>query len=154
MEEEQKSSEYFRGWTKADVREFEVTTPRLSPGKAAWVFWLGLGILLLTIEFLPSLDDSILLGAVIRVVFGLLVVTWVWSDGMARGWQADRVLFFVIWAMLIPEIFVPLYLVRSRGWRGAFVSLWRFGLYLLIWMVALVAVFWLAEVLGLPVTLD
>ncbi|MES1940414.1 hypothetical protein T5B8_09231, partial [Salinisphaera sp. T5B8] len=75
-----------------------------------------------------------------KLVLNGLAVVWLYADAKSRGWHADRIGLYVSIAAILIELVMPVYLIRSRGWRGALITVLRFCLYLLAFAVMLTAV--------------
>ncbi len=62
-----------------------------------------------------------------RAVIMLCCIGWMRFDSAERG-QADPKNYYPL--LLIPELMVPLYIIRRRGWRQFLVWLLKFALFL------------------------
>jgi hypothetical protein len=102
---------------------------RLSVPFAIKLFWGTLAAVLLFSLFGPrQAADSNAFHLLAKIVLNVNVALWVYADGRARGFAPDSFRFnlFVTGSALLTEIVVPVYLVKSRGWKGAAISSWRF----------------------------
>jgi hypothetical protein len=95
------------------------------------VYTVGLSILAARDALIPPPEKSRTLWT---IAFGLILTWWVYSDREARKFKLPfEFEYFVLFAW---PIVVPYYLCRRLGWRGLFVGLGIFGLYLLPFLTA------------------
>ena len=115
--------------------------PAIRPQRAAALFWLALAASVLVDGYL-ALPFSRAGWYLItnKLVLNGLAVVWLYADAKSRGWHADRIGLYVSIAAILIELVMPVYLVRSRGWRSALITVLRFCLYLLAFAVMLTAV--------------
>lgn len=113
----------------------------IKPGAGVAIFWLGLFTLLVGDHLLgAAVTESVWYAAGLKLALNLLVVIWLLSDSSRWGWEAPRVQLYAILSMLFTEICVPIYLVKTRGWKGAGKSvLWFLG-YSVLFIIALLIV--------------
>ena len=122
---------------------------RLSLRAAAALFWTGVVVFLGLLEFLPeSITDRRWFTLGWKAAFNLFVMLWVIADARARDFGEERVKWYVHLSAVLPEFTVPVYLVRSRGWRGAIKAAMRFFGYLFLAAALVVAASGITKVLG------
>lgn len=106
---------------------------RLTVRATAILFWSALVVFLAIATFLPkSLSGSGWLALVEKITLNLLVALWVLADGRAHKFEAERLQSYAIFSALLTEIALPIYLVKSRGWKGAGKTSLRFIGYLAV----------------------
>ena len=95
-------------------------------------FWGGLLLLMLLQTFLPpAILKANGLTFALKFLVRLLAGFWVYADALARNWEDQRARGYLLASAIIPEIAVPVYAVKSRGWKGAgLLTLKFFGLFL------------------------
>lgn len=111
----------------------DVVNRAASVQNTAILFWVVLGMYLLFESYAPasvSSDStySILAKTLVRAAIAL----WAYADARARNYQREWLIILMIVTINLPEIVVPVYLVISRGWKGAAKSTLRFIGYLLL----------------------
>lgn len=100
-----------------------------SPWWAAALFWLGIIAMVLADALLPAaIVDSGGYAIGVKVTVNMLVGLWVLADGRSRGMSEHELGLAAGMTMLLTEIMLPVYLVRTRGWRGAGRAVLRFAL--------------------------
>lgn len=97
------------------------------------IFWAMFGLFLLFVSYAPTsitADStySILAKTLVRATIAL----WVYADALSRKYQRYWLFILMVVTINLPELFVPGYLVHSRGWLGAAKSCLRFVGYLLL----------------------
>ncbi len=124
----------------------------LTPRNVAIVFWFEFACFLLYTSYIPA--GAIESKWVIYLLRALVLATigmWVVVDGRARGIEQGWLNQYLMGTMFLAGVAVPIYLVHSRGWRGAARSTLRFIGYLLlsfiVWygVVGILAVFGIHE---------
>lgn len=109
-----------------------------SPWWAAALFWLGVMAMVLADALLPStVVDSGGYAIGVKATVNMLVGLWVLADGRSRGMPEHELGLAAGMTMLLTEIMLPVYLVRTRGWRGAGRAVLRFALQLFAMAVVL-----------------
>ena len=68
-------------------------------------------------------------------MFNGLIGFWVHADAKTKGFDIQRRGFYMAFAIVLTEIAVPVYLVKSRGWKEAGKTSMRFVLYLCVALV-------------------
>ncbi len=121
---------------EAEERDFPVR-----PGQAAWIFWVGL-FLLGTVDgyLLPeTVTEAAWFVIAFKTSVNALVALWITADARSRGWNSERVVFYGVFAMMLTEVVIPVYLVKTRGWKGAGRSALRFIGYLILFLAVMIA---------------
>lgn len=94
---------------------------------AALLFWISLALLGYEDLIIPDDLRKLFWYEVARRLFlSFTIALWVYCDALARGWDKDRISLHMGFVVLLTEIGVPVYLVQSRGWRGAGKTVLRF----------------------------
>jgi hypothetical protein len=106
---------------------------RLTVRAAVILFWSALVVFLAIAAFLPkSVSGSGWLALAEKITVNLLVALWVLADGRAHKLEAERLQWYAIFSALLTEIALPIYLVKTRGWKGAGKTSLRFIRYLAV----------------------
>jgi len=126
---------------------------RVNVRTARALFWAALMLILFLLAFLPTeVTDNRWFALSWKVAFNLFVALWIAADARAHNWEEERVKWYMHLSIALTEFTVPVYLVKSRGWKGAAeASLWFLG-YLLLAMVFVVIVGMLAKRFGIYVS--
>ena len=91
---------------------------------AAVSFW-GYTALLITLEtFIPSLYATSWYVPLSTIFFLALILVWVIFDARDENYIVPT--WLKIFIVLLGFIFVPVYLIKAKGWKRAFVSLCKF----------------------------
>lgn len=108
----------------ADSIEPEVRPNNLARKRKVLLLMAGVMLTVGIVNGLVDLDQGQeLIGRLVTsVLFGALVVTWCILDSAERGstlWRG-----FAFMAVVFPTwlVVVPIYLMRTRGWRRGFIS--------------------------------
>ena len=108
----------------------EATSRFTNPTAVAFLFWVAVVMLIVIETKRPELIDgneySILVQ---KLVLNAVAALWIYSDAVTRKWDYERAKWYAIFGTLFTEITLPIYLVKSRGWRGAGVTVLRFVAY-------------------------
>lgn len=104
--------------------------------------------------FLPdSLTDKPWFTIVCRLAFSLTTALWVAADAQAHRFAEERVKLYTAFSGGLPELAVPVYLVKSRGWKGAANTSLRFAVIVFIAASAIILLGSVAKLLGISVPL-
>ena len=104
---------------------------------AAWAFWIGLcAMLVLYLLGYPDGSAPVWMRALLKAAFNALAALWIHADARDRGWGAGGALAASVCGLVLVELAVPVYLVRSRGWRGALRTLPGFVLRVVLTLLA------------------
>jgi len=104
---------------------------RLTVRAAVILFWSAFVLFLAIAAFLPkSVSGSGWLTLTEKIILNLLVGLWVLADGRAHKFEAERLQYYAIFSALLTEIAIPIYLVKTRGWKGTGKTSLRFIGYL------------------------
>lgn len=141
-----------RGEVEMGEAETEKADFPVRPWQAAWIFWVGIFLVGAIDGYLlpEAATESAWVVIGFKAAFNALVLLWISADARSRGWDSERVLFYGIFAMVLTEIAVPVYLVKSRGWKGAGRSALRFLGYLVLLLIAVLALEACAEAIAGP----
>jgi len=91
------------------------------------IFWISCaGIVLLTSSFQSDTWFKILQ----RVLVPGVISYWVIIDSYNYQWKKERSAKYALFSFFLPPIAVPIYLVKTRGWKGLGKFIWNFSLYL------------------------
>lgn len=100
--------------TLAVKREAGMTALAMRPRDVAAFFWLLVMALPVMKEVLaPAITGAVWYTVTIRVAFALISTVWLVSDAKLRGIPAFN---YCTWSLVVPDITVPTYVVRTRGW--------------------------------------
>jgi hypothetical protein len=101
-------------------------------------FWAMLGLFLLFESYAPvSISSDSKYYIFVATLVRATIAFWAYADALARNYQRDWRIILMMGSIMLWELVIPVYLVISRGWKGAAKSCLRFAGYLL-----LAAVFW------------
>ena len=108
----------------------EATSKFLNPTAVALLFWVVVVLLIVIETKRPELvggnEYSILVQ---KLVLNAVAAVWIYTDAVMRKWDYERAKWYAIFGALLTEITLPIYLVKSRGWKGAGVTVLRFVAY-------------------------
>ena len=108
----------------------EATSKFLNPTAVALLFWVVVVLLIVTETKRPELvsgnEYSILVQ---KLVLNAVAAVWIYTDAVTRKWDYERAKWYAIFGAFLTEITLPIYLVKSRGWKGAGVTVLRFVAY-------------------------
>ena len=111
----------------------------MSPTAVALLFWVVVVLLIVIETKRPELvggnEYSILVQ---KLVLNAVAAVWIYTDAVTRKWDYERAKWYAIFGALLTEITLPIYLVKSRGWKGAGVTVLRFVAYSFLAVVFLV----------------
>ena len=126
---------------------------RLNVRTARALFWVSLMLFLLLLAFMPTeVTDNRWFVLSWKAVFNLFVALWMAADARAHNFEEERVKWYTHLSIVLTEFTVPVYLVKSRGWKGAAKASLRFLGYLLLAMVFVVIVGMVAKRWGVHVS--
>lgn len=111
---------------------------RPSPSFGAGVFWVLVMVFVSGESLFPALwIDTFWYEVTWKVCLNGVIALWVYLDASARNWSEERTRFYALFSMMLTEIVVPVYLVKSRGWKQAGLSVLRFLFRFCIFLLAL-----------------
>ena len=103
------------------------------PKFAVLLFWGGLIALFLSSEWLPlHITEGSSYALFSKISINVLVALWVHYDAVSRNWDKQRANIYATLSVALTELVVPIYLVKSRGWKGALRATVYFILYLVV----------------------
>lgn len=95
------------------------------------LFWACYTLIDLVFSYAPgSVTASLWFILTARAMLELVIALWVAADGRARGFDKQRLKWYIAFSIFVAEFTVPIYLVKSRGWAGAAKTSLRFAGYL------------------------
>ena len=105
----------------------------INPNAIAVFFWLYISIEMILGDkiTITAFDESTFI-IFQKIVLNLFVALWVYFDAKKHDFDGQRRSVYAATAVIISEIVLPVYLVKSRGWHGAGKTVLRFIAYLLI----------------------
>jgi len=95
------------------------------------MFWFSLAGIILLNSFFQS---NTFYTVVQRVLVPGLIGYWVINDASERGWEKGKINNYAFFSFFLPPITIPIYLVKTRGWKGLGKFIWNFSLYLFAFM--------------------
>lgn len=113
------------------TNKIESRINNITPRTAALMFWVGVLMVFSIEKTLPGeVIESTSYAIGVKVILNLLVAFWVYVDATSREWEKERITLYSIFSVTFTEITIPIYIVKSRGWKEAGKSVLRFLLYL------------------------
>lgn len=98
----------------------------------ALMFWISLAVMMLIGQFFKF--DAWYLSLQKVLVPGFIGY-WVQLDAIEREWEKERVIKYAVFSLFFPPITVPIYLVKTRGWKGLGRFIWNFLLYSIAFLI-------------------
>ena len=95
------------------------------------LFWISLASVILLNNFFQNDTWFKILQ---RVLVPGLIGYWVIIDSYNYQWKKEKSAKYALFSFFLPPITVPIYLVKTRGWRGLGKFIWNFSLYLLAFL--------------------
>lgn len=97
------------------------------------LFWGVLMLILILNAFAPSsVSENGWLKAAEKIMLNSAVAIWLLADGRARNLSEECLRWYLPFSILLTEFTILIYVVRTRGWKGAVTSSLRFIGYLLL----------------------
>ena len=114
-----------------------IASKLFSVSVAALGFWIILFLfVLLKRTNVDEINNSVVYTLIFKVILNFMVAFWLYVDAKSRGWQKKNINTYLLLSILITEFIVPIYIVKSRGWKGAVKTSMRFLIYLLMFVLA------------------
>ena len=102
-----------------------------------YLFWSSLSIIVLARLFYSDIGWIKTAQTWIVPVFSGY---WVQTDAIEQKWEQKRATIYGVLSFFIAPIAVPVYLVKSRGWKQASIITARFLLYSIIFLLSMVII--------------
>lgn len=108
--------------------------PKGKPVYAALGFWILLAMSVLITRYTSQdMTEATWYSLTERTLLRLPIALWVFFDAEDRLFEKSRRDIYASMSLIVPEISIPIFLVKSRGWREAGKSVLRFlGCFLLL----------------------
>jgi len=88
------------------------------------VFWVGLSAYILAFLSLPpAIRDNQLIDGFITLALRAIAGIWVFADSVKYNLSSKSRVLYGYFTVLLLEIVVPLYLIKTRGWKDGFKAL-------------------------------